>query len=48
MPHEGLTDYACGVTTGGDENSILREAIYEDNQELGSSIGRKRAHNIDG
>ena len=25
MPHEGLTDCARGVITGGDENSVLRE-----------------------
>ena len=48
MPHEGLTDCACDVITGGDENSILREAIHENNQELVASIGRKRAHNING
>ena len=47
VSHEGLTDCACDVITGGDENSMLQEAIHEDNQELVASIGRKRAHNID-
>ena len=40
MPHEGLTDCARGVITGGDENSILQEAIHEGNQEFVVSIGR--------
>ena len=48
MPHEGLADCVCGVITGRDEDGVLGEAIYEDNQELVPSIGRERAHNIDG
>ena len=40
MPHEGLTDCACGVITGGDENGVFGGAIYEDNQEFVASIGR--------
>ena len=48
MPHEGLADCACGVITGRDEDGVLGEAIYEDNQAFVASIGRKRAHNIDG
>ena len=47
MPHEGLADCACGGITGRDEDGVLGEAIYEDNQELVASIGRERAHNID-
>ena len=48
MPHEGLADCACGVITGRDEDGVLGKAIYEDNQELVASIGRERAHDIDG
>ena len=40
MPHEGLTDCACGVITGTDEDGVFGEAIYEDNQELVASLGR--------
>ena len=48
MPHEGLADCACGVITERDEDGVFVETIYEDNQELVASIGRKRAYNIDG
>ena len=40
MLQEGLTDCACGVITGGDENGVLRKAIHEDNQKFVASIGR--------
>ena len=40
MTHEGLTDCARGVITGGDESSVLQEAIHEDNQEFVALIGR--------
>ena len=40
MPHEGLTDCACGVITGGDENGVFGEAVHEDNQQFVASIGR--------
>ena len=40
MPHEGLTDCACGVITGGDEDGVFGEAVHEDNQELVASIRR--------
>ena len=40
MPHEGLTERAHSVITGGDEDSVLREAIHEDNQEFVAPMGR--------
>ena len=40
MSHEGLTDCACGVITGGDENGVFGEAVHGDNQEFVASIGR--------
>ena len=40
MPHEGLTDCARGVLTGGDEGGVFGEAVHEDDQELVASIWR--------
>ena len=40
MMHEGLTDCACGVITGKDEDGVFGEAIYDDNQEVVASIER--------
>ena len=40
MPHEGLTDCARGVVTGGDEDGVLGEAVHEDDQELVALIWR--------
>ena len=40
MPQEGLTDFACCVITGRDEDGVFGEAICEGNQEPVASIGR--------
>ena len=40
MLHEGLTDCARGVVTGGDEDGVFGEAVHEDDQELVASIAR--------
>ena len=38
MPHEGLSDCAGGVVTGGDEDGVFRKTVNEDDQELVASI----------
>ena len=40
MLHEGLTDCASGVVTGGDEDGVFGEAVHKDDQELVASIWR--------
>ena len=40
MPHEGLTDCASGVVTGGDEDGVFGEAVHEDYHDFVASIWR--------
>ena len=47
MPHEGLTDCAGGVVTGGDEGGVFRKTVDEDDQELVASIRRQGSYNVD-
>ena len=49
MSHEGLTDCARSVITGGDEDGVFAEAVHKNNQELvhrsggrGPTISMKR------
>ena len=46
MAHEGFTDCIGSMVAGRDEDSILGEAIHEDNQELVAVVWRKRSHNV--
>ena len=46
MPYEGLADCVGGVVAGGDEDGILRVAVYEDDEELVAVIRRERSHNV--
>ena len=46
MRHEGFADCVGGVIAGGDEDGILRIAVYEDDRELVAVIWRERSHNV--
>ena len=46
MPHESFADRVGSVVAGGDEDGVLRIAVYKDNQELVAVVRREWSHNV--